>query len=50
MKIKAVKEFVIAADPARRLQTMPGVGTMTALAVAAFAPDKLIFSRGLEKL
>lgn len=33
---------------ARRLQTMPGVGIMTALAVEAFAPDMACFKRGRD--
>ena len=33
-------------DAARRLQTMPGVGPLTALAVEAFAPDMATFQRG----
>ena len=35
-------------DTARRLQTMPGVGPMTALAFEAFAPDMSCFRRGRD--
>lgn len=38
-KTKSLKELVAGTDRARRLQTMPGVGPLTALAVEAFAPD-----------
>ena len=34
--------------PPRRLQTMPGVGPLTALAVEAFAPDMTSFRRGRD--
>ena len=37
-----------ASDTARRLQTMPGVGPMTALAFEAFAPDMSCFRRGRD--
>lgn len=33
---------------ARRLQTMPGVGPLTALAIEAFAPDMTDFKRGRD--
>ncbi|WP_416361583.1 transposase, partial [Leisingera sp.] len=33
-------------DNARRLQTMPGIGPKTAMAVSAFAPPMEIFRRG----
>ena len=35
-------------DTARRLQTMPGVGPLTALAVEAFAPDMAQFKTGRD--
>ena len=34
--------------PAKRLQTMPGVGSITALAFEAFAPDMTSFRRGRD--
>lgn len=47
-KTKTVKELAAQADTARRLQTMPGVGPLTALAVEAFAPDMTSFRRGRD--
>lgn len=47
-KTKTVKELSAQADTARRLQTMPGVGPLTALAVEAFAPDMTSFRRGRD--
>jgi transposase len=44
-KIKAVAEN---ADTARRLQTIPGVGPLTALAVEAFAPPMETFRCGRD--
>ena len=38
-KTRTAKELAAQADTARRLQTMPGVGPLTALAVDAFAPN-----------
>ena len=35
-------------DAARRLQTMPGIGPVTAMAVSAFAPPMEIFRRGRD--
>ncbi len=35
-------------EAARRLQTMPGVGPITAMAVAAFAPPMEVFRRGRD--
>lgn len=35
-------------DDARRLQTMPGIGPITAMAVSAFAPPMEIFRRGRD--
>jgi len=42
-KTKALKALAAETDMARRLQTMPGVGPLTALAVEAFAPDMAQF-------
>ena len=47
-RTKAVKDLAEASDAARRLQTMPGVGPLTALAVEAFAPDMGTFQRGRD--
>jgi len=47
-KDKLIKELAKESDVARRLQTMPGVGPMTALAVEAFAPDMVQFSCGRD--
>ena len=47
-KTKALKELAGETDTARRLQTMPGVGPLTALAVEAFAPDVAQFKRGRD--
>jgi transposase len=47
-KTKKVKELAEQTDMARRLQTMPGVGPMTALAIEAFAPDMTSFRRGRD--
>jgi len=47
-KTKKVKELAEQTVMARRLQTMPGVGPMTALAIEAFAPDMKIFRRGRD--
>ena len=41
---RAAKE----ADVARRLQTMPGVGPITALAIETFAPEPSSFRRGRD--
>src|SRR3546814_15970854 len=43
-----IKVLAAEADTARRLQTIPGVGPLTALAVAAFAPPLERFSCGRE--
>ena len=45
-KAKKLKALAAEADTSRRLQTMPGVGPMTALAVEAFAPDMAQFKCG----
>ena len=47
-KDKLIKELAKESPVARRLQTMPGVGPMTALAVEAFAPDMAQFSCGRD--
>jgi transposase len=47
-RTKAAKSFAETSDAARRLQTMPGVGPLTALAVEAFAPDMETFRRGRD--
>ena len=47
-KTKMAKELAATADTARRLQTMPGVGPLTALAVEAFAPAMKNFKRGRD--
>ena len=47
-RTKAAKDLAETTDTARRLQTMPGVGPMTALAVEAFAPDMQSFQRGRD--
>ena len=47
-KTKALKELAAGTDTARRLQTMPGVGPLTAVAVEAFAPDMAQFKRGRD--
>jgi transposase len=45
---KKLKELAIQSNTARRLQTLPGVGPMTALAVEAFGPDMSQFKRGRD--
>lgn len=47
-KTKSLKELVARTDTARRLQTMPGVGPLKALAVEAFAPDIAQFRCGRD--
>jgi transposase len=47
-KTKALKELAAGTDTARRLQTMPGVGPLTALAVEAFVPDVTQFKCGRD--
>src|SRR5690606_3868860 len=42
------KDLANETDTARRLQTMPGVGPLTALAVDAFAPEMEQFKRGRD--
>jgi transposase len=45
---RRIKDLAGQADMARRLQTMPGVGPMTALAVEAFAPPMESFKCGRD--
>lgn len=47
-RTKAARKLAETTGTARRLQTMPGVGPMTALAVEAFAPDMSGFRRGRD--
>ncbi|WP_172332821.1 IS110 family transposase [Mangrovicoccus sp. HB161399] len=47
-KTKGLKALADETDTARRLQTMPGVGPLTALAVEAFAPDMAQFKCGRD--
>ena len=47
-KTKALKSLAAETDTAHRLQTMPGVGPLTALAVEAFAPDMAQFKSGRD--
>jgi transposase len=47
-KTKKARELAAQVDTARRLQTMPGVGPLTALAVEAFAPGMASFRRGRD--
>ena len=43
---KTIKKLAAAAETARRLQTIPGVGSLTSLAVEAFAPPMESFRCG----
>lgn len=47
-RTKALKALAAETDRARRLQSMPGVGPLTALAVDAFAPDMRQFACGRD--
>ena len=47
-KAKQISALAKITDTARRLQTMPGVGPMSALAVEAFAPPMESFRRGRD--
>lgn len=47
-KTKTLKALAAETDTARRLQTMPGVGPLTALAIEAFAPDMAQFKSGRD--
>jgi len=48
VKTKTLKALAAKADTSRHLQTMPGVGPLTALAVEAFAPDMAQFKCGRD--
>lgn len=43
-----LKTLAVQSDKARRLQTMPGVGPLTAVAVEAFGPDMAQFKTGRD--
>ena len=45
-KTRKARELAAQSDTARRLQTIPGVGPLTAMALEAFAPDMSSFRRG----
>jgi transposase len=47
-KTRKLKSLAAETDTARRLQTMPGVGPLTALAVEAFAPEMAQYSCGRD--
>ena len=47
-KTTKARSFAGANDTARRLQTMPGVGPQTALAISSFAPPMDSFKRGRD--
>lgn len=47
-RTRKFKDLAARTDTARRLQTMPGVGPLTALAVEAFAPDMKSFRSGRD--
>lgn len=47
-KTRKIKDLAATTDMARRLQTMPGVGPLTALAVEAFAPPMESFRCGRD--
>ncbi|WP_288142320.1 transposase [Mesorhizobium sp.] len=48
VKTAKAKALSRATDTARRLQTMPGVGPQTALAISGFAPPMESFKRGRD--
>ncbi|BCH26772.1 IS110 family transposase [Mesorhizobium sp. L-8-3] len=48
VKTAKAKALSLATDTARRLQTMPGVGPQTALAISGFAPPMESFKRGRD--
>jgi hypothetical protein len=48
VKTKKAEKLSAQTDTARRLQTMPGVGPLTALAVEAFAPEMESFGCGRD--
>lgn len=47
-RTKKIKTLAATTDDARRLQTMPGVGPLTALAIEAFAPSMQAFRCGRD--
>lgn len=47
-KTAKARALSLATDTARRLQTMPGVGPQTALAISGFAPPMESFKRGRD--
>jgi len=47
-RMKTLKDVAKETETSRRLQGMPGVGPLTALAVEAFAPDMAQFSSGRD--
>lgn len=47
-KSRKARELAAQSDTAQRLQTMPGVGPLTAMAVETFAPDMSSFRRGRD--
>jgi transposase len=47
-RMKTLKDVAKESETSRRLQSMPGVGPLTALAVEAFAPDMAQFSCGRD--
>ncbi|WP_348525008.1 transposase [Pararhodobacter sp. SW119] len=47
-KARTLKALATETDTARRLQTVPGVGPLTALAVEAFAPELAQFRCGRD--
>jgi len=46
LKTEMIKQLVGQTNIARQLQTMPGVGPMTAMAIEAFAPPMDLFKNG----
>ncbi|WP_299364396.1 IS110 family transposase [uncultured Paracoccus sp.] len=47
-RTRRIRTLSAGTDTARRLQTMPGIGPLTALAVEAFAPEMTQFHRGRD--
>ena len=47
-KLKRIKALSTETEAAKRLQTMPGVGPLSALAIEAFAPPLETFARGRD--
>lgn len=47
-KLKRIKALSAKTDTAKRFQTMPGVGPLSALAIEAFAPPLETFTRGRD--